>query len=110
MIERVFAGESRQFALRPSRFSHLGPFGYEGSQHGNLAMLWQQAKSISLPDSAVRHVLAHALAGPDDPAALFRARTIVAEEMDGKPLAVYMALARDVLIEALVGAAEADAE
>lgn len=110
MIERQFAGALRKFALRPSAFSHLGPFGYEASQFGNLAILWEQAKNVSLPDAAVRHLLTHALAGPDDPAALLRARTLIAEEMDGKPLAGYMALARDVLIEALVGAEEADGE
>lgn len=103
MIERSFAGELRQFALRPSAFARFGPMGYEVPQFGNLVSLWKQAEDMTLSEAAVRHVITHALAGPDDPVALIRARRLVADEMDGQSVASYIALARIIIIEAVVG-------
>jgi len=104
MIEREFAGEKRRFALGyPRNWPRSSVGCFETARFGNLAELWERGRRGLLGDGHVRHVLAHALAGPDDPAALIRAQRMVAEAMAGEPLAEFQALALEIIIDAYAG-------
>lgn len=100
MIEFQFAGEKREFALKPSRYSRFAKeAGFDSI--GTLAELFKKSSTLSFTDSEVRHLLAHALAGPDNPVKLMKMRELVDEEMDGKPLAPFLALASLLVSDAL---------
>lgn len=104
MIEREFAGEIRRFELRYPRgwpSSSVGCF--ETPKMGNLTELADRAGRIALGGDHVRHILAHALAGPDDPVGLLRAQRMVEQEMDGKPLLPFMRIAAEVVVDAFQG-------
>jgi hypothetical protein len=105
MLSREFAGETRELALRyPRNWPTVRVGCYETERFGNLAALWELGKRNLLGDGHVRHVLAHALAGADNPVALLKAHRLVEEEMQGKPLAAFQALALEVIIDAYAGA------
>lgn len=76
---------------------------FETERFGNLAELAERAGRVALGAGHVRHVLAHALAGPDDPVALLKAQRLVADEMEGKPLLPFMRLAAEVIVDAFQG-------
>jgi hypothetical protein len=105
MLRREFAGEERDFALcTPRNWPTVRVGCYETERFGNLAALWELGKRGLLGDGHVRHVLAHALAGADNPVGLLNAYRVVEEEMRDKPLAAFQALAIEVIIEAYAGA------
>lgn len=107
MITATFAGEARRFALgTPRNWPTVAVGCFEGERFGNLATLVELARRNLLGDGAVRHVLAHALAGPDNPLGMLRAEQLVRDEMQGKPLAAYLKLVLDVLVDAYVGPAD----
>lgn len=107
MVTADFAGESRQFALRyPRNWPGVAVGCFESERFGNLAALWELGRRGLLGDGHVRHVLAHALAGPDNPLAMLKAQKLVAEEMAGKPLVSYVALAIQIVIDAYAGPGE----
>jgi hypothetical protein len=100
----MFAGEERSFQLRyPRNWPSVAVGCFENERFGNLATLWELAKVGLLGAGHVRHVLAHALAGADNPLAMMKARQIVEEEMRGKPLAAFQALAIEIIIDAYAG-------
>jgi hypothetical protein len=102
---REFAGEERLFQLCTPRNWPVVRVGcFETERFGNLAALWELGKRGLLGDGHVRHVLAHALAGADNPIGLLNAHRLVEEEMRDKPLAPFQALAVEVVIEAYAGA------
>jgi hypothetical protein len=104
MLRREFAGEEREFALRyPRNWPIVATGCFESERFGNLAQLWELARNTLLGDGRVRHVLAHALAGPDNPVALLQAYRLVQNEMADKPLAPFQALATAVIIDAYTG-------
>lgn len=106
-MQRDFAGEPRTFRLGYPRAWPLVRTGcFETDRWGNLADLWERGRAGLLGDGHVRHVLAHALAGPDDPVALLKAHRLVAEEMADKPLAPFQALAIEIIIDAYAGPAD----
>jgi hypothetical protein len=106
MISADFAGEIREFELRPTQF--VGATDFE-TPHGTLGDLAQLAARGMLGAVHVRHVLAHALAGPDNPLAFYRAQKIVGEELEGKPLAPYISLVTEIITEAFAGQERSDA-
>lgn len=104
MVTAEFAGEERQFALRyPRNWPSVTTGCFESERFGNLATLWEVGRRGLLGDGAVRHVLAHALAGADNPLGMLKAHQVVAEEMRDKPLAPFQSLAIQILIDAYAG-------
>jgi hypothetical protein len=105
VLRREFAGEERDFGLRyPRNWPVVATGCFETERFGNLAALWELGRRNLLGDGIVRHVLAHALAGADDPVGFYKATLLVDEEMLGKPLAPFQALAIEVIIDAYAGA------
>lgn len=104
MLRREFAGEARDFALRyPRNWPVVSTGCFETERFGNLAALWELGKRNLLGDGHVRHLLAHALAGADDPVAFYNAVLLVEDEMRDKPLAPYQALVVEIIIDAYAG-------
>lgn len=104
MLSREFAGETRELALRYPRNWPVVRVGcYETERFGSLAMLVELGRRNLLGDGHVRHVLAHALAGADNPIGLLNAHRLVEEEMRDKPLAPFIGLAAEIIEEAFVG-------
>jgi hypothetical protein len=104
VLRREFAGEERDFALcYPRNWPVVATGSFETDRFGNLATLVELGRRNLLGDGHVRHVLAHALAGADNPVGLLNAYRLVEEEMRDKPLAPFIGLAANVIEDALVG-------
>lgn len=104
MIEREFAGEVRSFQLQPPNRSKL----YRGveSDVGNLSQLAMQALLKKPVDqSAVIHILSHALSG-GHAIGLMRARALVTGEVGKHALAALQPLAIDIIADAYAGAGD----
>jgi len=101
----MFAGVSRQFSLKPSRYSALQRgIGYESI--GSIGELFHRSRALQLGNSECRQIIAHALAGPDDPVGFMLAMEEVDAEMDEKPIANYLPLVADIVVDAFSGLAD----
>lgn len=107
MIEREFAGETRKFKIAPPDRTKLYR-GLEADVGGGLGeFALRVLAKRALNSNEIIHILSHALSG-GHPIGLIRARKLVIEEVESKPLADLQPIAIDIIADLYAGAGDGD--